>query len=34
MIEWLTPALLFFLLAFAIETRMKVARLCGQLDKK
>jgi hypothetical protein len=34
MIEYLTPALLFFLLAFAIETRMKVARLCGQLDKK
>jgi|TARA_R110000803_G_scaffold52194_1_gene107470 hypothetical protein len=34
MIEWLTPALLFFILAFAIETRMKVARLCGQLDKK
>jgi hypothetical protein len=31
--EYLTPALLFFILAFAIETRMKVAKLCGKLDK-
>ena len=30
----LTPALLFFILAFAIETRMKVAKLCGRLDTK
>jgi hypothetical protein len=34
MIEWLTPGLLVFILAFAIETRMKVAKLCGQLDRK
>ena len=33
MIEWVTPALLFFILAFAIETRMKVAKLCGQMDR-
>ena len=33
MIEWFTPALLVFILAFAIETRMKVAKLCGQLDR-
>jgi hypothetical protein len=32
--EWITPGLLVFLLAFAIETRMKLAKLCGQLDKK
>ncbi len=31
--EYLTQALLFFILAFAIETRMKVAKLCGKLDK-
>ena len=34
MIEYLTPALLFFILAFAIETRMKVAKLCGRLERK
>ena len=33
MIEWFTPGLLVFILAFAIETRMKVAKLCGQLDR-
>lgn len=33
MIEYLTPALLFFVLAFAVETRMKLAKLCGRLDE-
>jgi len=31
--EWFTPALLVFLLAFAVETRMKLAKLCGQMDR-
>ena len=34
MIEYLTPALLFFVLAFAIETRMKLAKLCGAFDER
>lgn len=34
MIEYLTPALLFFVLAFAIETRMKLAKLCGQFMER
>jgi hypothetical protein len=34
MIEYLTPALLFFVLAFAVETRMKLAKLCGQFMER
>jgi len=34
MIEYITPALLVFILAFAIETRMKLAKLCGQFEER
>jgi len=34
MIEYLTPALLFFILAFAVETRMRLAKLCGAFDER
>jgi len=32
--EYITPALLVFILAFAIETRMKLAKLCGEIEGK